>query len=86
MQAPSRCPMLRRVVAGASPAAAAAAAAADVPRPQVEAAAAEGDGGSGDVYARVAHVYRIEGLGTLTLEGALPGEQVQTVAESATCL
>lgn len=54
--------------------AAAAADAADVP-----AATAPSTGSSGEsdsLEARVAHIYRIEGLGTLRLEGTLPGAVV----------
>ena len=79
VQAPPQRLLLRCAVTGASPPPpAAAAAAADGPRPHAQAEAnanvAGGSGSSGGfVDARVAHVYRIEGLGTLTLEGGLPG-------------
>jgi hypothetical protein len=73
VQAPPQRLLLRCAAAGALSATAAAAAAAEGPRPPAQ---AEGSDSSSDLNARVAHVYRIEGLGTLTLEGALPGAKL----------
>ena len=76
MQAPPQRPLLRCAATGALPAAAAATADGPQPQAQAEAAVVDGSGSGSHVGARVAHVYRIEGFGTLTLEGALPGEDV----------